>query len=215
MTTLNYARRALARARERGISDALSYSCGVIQNAAMNLYLDLRYCGKISRTRHTASEITDEYHAVEHTEWRYLNNVFQEVEISKDDVLVDVGCGDGRVLAYWLHRGIKNRIVGIEIDPATALDTSRRFQRFKNVEILCGDAADLVRESSGTLFYLFNPFHGRPLERFASAFRATQGSRVVLYCYNDLGPFQACKVRIFLKKDQDPAYRFAVITLPN
>ena len=48
----------------------------------------------------------------------YLGKLFsnENVPIRPDDVLVDVGSGKGRVLNFWLQKGLRNRIVGIEID---------------------------------------------------------------------------------------------------
>ena len=77
--------------------------------------------------------------------------------IKNDDVLVDVGCGRGRVINHWLKLGLKNKIYGLEIDPSEATKTARRLQKWKNVSIRCGNAIEIL-PGDATLVYLFNPF---------------------------------------------------------
>jgi precorrin-6B methylase 2 len=60
--------------------------------------------------------------------------------IEPNDVLVDVGCGKGRVTNWWLSQGLRNRMVGIELDPDVASATEKRLRRFSNVTILNEDA---------------------------------------------------------------------------
>jgi hypothetical protein len=65
-------------------------------------------------------------------------------------------------------------MIGLEIDPAVAATTSRRYRRYPNVEIRAGDAiASLPRE--GTIFYLGNPFNREATQRFSQALIATRG----------------------------------------
>jgi len=77
--------------------------------------------------------------------------------VLETDVLVDIGCGKGRVINWWLDQGFANQIVGLELDETVALKTKRRLRRHKNVTIICGDALTHLPEN-GTIFYLFNPF---------------------------------------------------------
>lgn len=212
MSPISYMRRIVNRAITRGPIDTIVYSYSVVENEAANRYLDLRFGRKRSTSRHTESEKIPGVHWIQHTDWKFLRNAFKTQAIKPTDVLVDVGCGDGRVISYWLSQGHKNKIVGIEIDPSTAADTARRFARFKNVEIISGDAAEHVRATGGTLFYLFNPFLGEPLRRFAESIKEMRDVRIVFYSYNDLTPFDGWHVEKFLEPGQDPAYRFAIIT---
>jgi 16S rRNA A1518/A1519 N6-dimethyltransferase RsmA/KsgA/DIM1 with predicted DNA glycosylase/AP lyase activity len=92
-------------------------------------------------------------------------------------MLVDVGCGDGRVINFWLNSGYKNPIVGIEIDGATARSTSDRMARYSNVEIIHGDASKANLE--GTVFYLFNPFIGQMMVNFERRRRGCPGKIII------------------------------------
>lgn len=210
---LNYAMRAIRRAIDRGPVDTVAYSYSVARNAILSAYIDLRYGGKRATTRLNVNAGHPENNTLQHTDWKFLNEIFQQVTIRPDDVLVDVGCGDGRVISYWLSRGCKNKIVGIEIDPDTAEDARRRFSRFPNVTILQGDAADALKQTGGTLLYIFNSFSGETLRRFAGAAREI-GAKVIFYSFHDLTPFDGWRIERHLKPGQDRAYRFAVLTPP-
>ena len=90
-----------------------------------------------------------------------LSLIFKNEPIADDDVLVDVGCGKGRVLNWWLSRRLSNRIVGLELDPEIAAHTRHRLRKYRNVTIITGDAIENL-PVDGTLFFVFNPF-GRPV----------------------------------------------------
>jgi hypothetical protein len=91
--------------------------------------------------------------------------------IRDDDVLVDIGCGRGRVINWWLsnHRG--NRIYGLEIDPDIASETARRLKRYRKVTIPSGDACTLL-PADGTVSFMFEAFHGPMMLRFISALKS-------------------------------------------
>ncbi|MHB1423507.1 MAG: methyltransferase domain-containing protein [Gemmataceae bacterium] len=95
-----------------------------------------------------------------------LRRVFRQVPIRPDDVLVDVGCGKGRVLSWWLTMGYRNRMIGLELDPRIAARTAARFAGAPNVQIITGDAIENF-PPEGTIFWLYNPFH----EPIVRAFR--------------------------------------------
>jgi SAM-dependent methyltransferase len=85
-----------------------------------------------------------------------LEYVFQD-RIKATDVLVDVGCGRGRVINWWLYKGYRNRMVGLEMDVTTAENARKRLRRCKNVTVVTGNAVENL-PPEGTIFYLFNPF---------------------------------------------------------
>lgn len=106
------------------------------------------------------------------------------LRVRPDDVLVDVGCGRGRVLNWWLDHGVRAPIVGIEIDAEIAHQTRRRLASASNVTILTGDAADLL-PPNGTLVFLYNPFDQHTMRRFEARLstrgRASDRLRIVYY----------------------------------
>lgn len=98
------------------------------------------------------------------TDYAIMPQIF-DGRINPSDVLVDVGCGKGRVINWWLSRGLKNRIYGIEMLEDVAASVRRRLQKFQNVTIITGDATEQL-PGDGTLFFLFNPFEDWLMDRF-------------------------------------------------
>lgn len=131
---------------------------------AETVWIDARFggfCGGRSKTAFGHRGASD----VHNLSYRVVEQALRTVAIAPDDVLVDVGCGRGRVLNWWLHRGTTNRIVGIELDPAVAARVKSRLAAYDNVEILAGDAVDLTPPES-TLCFLFNPFGAEVFKRW-------------------------------------------------
>jgi SAM-dependent methyltransferase len=83
---------------------------------------------------------------------------FDYYSIKENDVIVDVGCGKGRVLNYLLYRGIKNKIIGYEINEAVGNQTKKNLSRFNNVEILSENIFDDFPEHAN-VFYMAHPFN--------------------------------------------------------
>jgi SAM-dependent methyltransferase len=159
-----------------------------------NALRDLRYgapLGGTIKTRHAHLGA----HDIGNADYDDLALLFADAGVSAEDVLVDVGCGKGRALNWFLARYPDNTIYGIELDEEICARTARRLRRFANVKVVCGDATKLLPEE-GTVFYLFNPF-GEPVMR---AFAAALGDlparadgrqrRVVYYNTKHLAPFE-------------------------
>src|SRR5262249_50429971 len=90
-----------------------------------------------------------------------LRRIFADVPISPDDVLVDFGCGGGRLINFWLSMGLENKMIGLEIEPTLAERTTRRLAGRKNVEIIAGDGLQHLPPDA-TFYWLFNPFTNTP-----------------------------------------------------
>lgn len=98
------------------------------------------------------------------SDYQTLDYVFAN-RIKPSDVLVDIGCGKGRVFNWWLRQNLDNRMIGIELDWKIAAATQKRLQDYPNVSILAGDAVELI-PPEGTLFYLYNPFGEETMSKF-------------------------------------------------
>jgi hypothetical protein len=160
--------------------------------------LDLRFGGPLGgsvATRYADLGAKD----VTSTDYSLLPSVFPPGSIGPDDVLVDVGCGKGRVIQWWLSRGYRNPMVGLEIDPDIGARTARRLRRFANVEIRPGNAVEHL-PPGGTVFFLFNPFTAAVVEAFREGvFAAAQRpERVRLFYLNPV------HIDVF---ERDPAWQ--------
>lgn len=169
-----------------------------------NATVDLRFGSFLGGTIRSRYEHLGAFH-VANSDYDDLPALFRAAEIAPDDVVVDVGCGKGRVINWLLMHYPANAVYGIEIDPEVCAETARRLRRYANVEIVCGDATTML-PTDGTVFYLFNPFDEHVLRRFADAFLAgrASGRRVVYY---------NCRyVDVFL---DDPRFLVDQIELPS
>lgn len=152
---------------------------------ARNIAFDLRYgafLGGVIPTRYIRAGAIN----VANSDYGVLPHLFDRL-IEEDDVLVDVGCGKGRVLNWWLRFYPRNRIVGIELDDEVAEKTRHRLRKRLQVAVYSGNVLDNFPEE-GTLFYLFNPFDRVVMRKFLDRFFESRSqrrpkSRKILY-YN-------------------------------
>ncbi len=149
---------------------------------------DLRHGALLGGTTRTRFAHLGAFHSA-NSPYADLDRVFAGVAVAPGDLIVDVGCGKGRSLNWFLDRYPGNDIVGIELDPDIAAATAKRLRREQRVTILCGDAVDRL-PPEGRIFYLFNPFDEAAVARFAAALLARPGPATIVY-YNDkhLEPF--------------------------
>ena len=101
------------------------------------------------------------------TDYRLLDHVFKTYPLKNNDIFIDVGCGEGRVLTYLYLRRVRNKLIGIELDPDVAETARKRTKNCKNIEILCEnvmECADVIKEA--TAIYIFNPFDDTVLVPF-------------------------------------------------
>ena len=64
------------------------------------------------------------------TPYFVLENLFSELDFSEESHLLDVGCGTGRVLSFFIQSKLSGHATGIELDPDIAeyaRNWSRRF----------------------------------------------------------------------------------------
>lgn len=141
--------------------------------AALAAWQDRRFGGVSVEQRKSSRFSAQGAEAVQSSDYRALGRIFRrQVKLTAQDVLLDVGCGEGRVLTYLASRHCKARLMGIELDPDAAATARNRVAACPggtSIQILCGNilddsTADLFR--SVTVYYLFNPFNGKIFSKF-------------------------------------------------
>ncbi|MFA7382438.1 MAG: class I SAM-dependent methyltransferase [Desulfurivibrionaceae bacterium] len=95
---------------------------------------------------------------------RSFNRLIDTLPLPPEAVLVDFGCGKGRVLLLAVLRGVK-KAVGIEFSPelcAVARANVGIVEKAKgfplDITVIEGDVTDYLIEDDQNVFFLFNPF---------------------------------------------------------
>lgn len=100
------------------------------------------------------------------TPYWLIRKIIKRIDLCEDDVVFDLGCGKGRVVAVFSRQKV-HQVIGIEIDEGLAQVAARNANRVRGrrspIRILCENAADANYEK-GTVFFLFNPFGIETLE---------------------------------------------------
>ncbi len=100
----------------------------------------------------------DAYHyPYEPTPYSVLERLAKSGYLSRRNILVDYGCGKGRVSCF-LRYTVGCRAIGVEYDEAMYRQAQENQKRFgKEVSFVCENAEDFLVEDADC-FYFFNPF---------------------------------------------------------
>ena len=111
------------------------------------------------------------------TPYYVLDDLFAHFTFTLRTRLLDVGCGTGRVLAYFLKQGYPGRATGVELDPGLAYTAKVWTAGHANLRVVTGSVLDLDL-GDFTDFYLFNPFDWNILQEFIAQLE-TQARRAI------------------------------------
>ncbi|HHU78001.1 MAG: SAM-dependent methyltransferase [Caldicoprobacterales bacterium] len=108
---------------------------------------------------------TIHYNRYEATPYEALNLLFEEYTLSRNDKLVDFGCGRGRV-AFYIHNRFNIPVTGVEVIEKTyeqALENKAAYLKDNQhisapVNFHLGPAEDYEIKPDENRFYFFNPF---------------------------------------------------------
>ena len=165
-----YLRRVIMSLREKGVIGTMQAAISFL----LDWGFDLRYGTDTMRWRPLQglairSENVDSGRGYVATKTRFLRRFFAEIPPPAGGVLVDFGCGKGRVLLVASRYPFR-RIVGVEFSPELCAVARRNIEIYKrkagipyNLEIWEGDAARYPIQDDETVFFFFNPFDERVL----------------------------------------------------
>ena len=115
---------------------------------------------KIKTTGRDDSRANTFNYPYEPTDYRVLQRLAHSGLINKKNLLIDYGCGKGRVSFYMsFETGCKS--IGVEYDERLyekANDNLRSYVKPYNVEFNCINAVEFSVPSDADRFYFFNPF---------------------------------------------------------
>jgi SAM-dependent methyltransferase len=102
------------------------------------------------------------------TPYKKLEKVVEYLKLSSDDVCIDLGCGKGRVVFFFASQKVK-KVIGVELVENLVNIAKKNLKNLRikdraTVEIFHGDATDFNFEEC-TIFFLFNPFGYKTLEK--------------------------------------------------
>ena len=98
--------------------------------------------------------------------WGVLARILPKREVSKEDVLIDIGCGMGPVLVEAGARYDFRRIIGIDVVPEftkvaeETIERGREHLRCKDIDVLTGDVTEYELPDDVTVIFMADPFRG-------------------------------------------------------
>lgn len=113
-------------------------------------------------------------------EYQELSHIFDRVFLSSSDVIMDVGCGKGRLFNYLLQRGFEGKMIGVEIDEEVASFVAKRLKRYDNIEIITGNALDFISDRVD-IYFMFNPFKDSMFQDFITQVEEKQKKAHIIY----------------------------------
>lgn len=128
-----------------------------LYNTVMNRKIDQKLN---IETQKIVQYYSDSHHnRYEATHYRVLDEILKLNLIREDDVVVDYGCGKGRVDFYFSYRtGCKCKGIEYNEDMFLYANENLKSSFVKNVEFILCDAVNYVVQEDETIFYFFNPF---------------------------------------------------------
>lgn len=120
---------------------------------------------KIRTVGRDASCEDNYHHAYEPTPYTVLERLADSGYLDERSVVVDYGCGKGRV-GFFLNHRLGCRCIGIEYNQdmyQAALDNCQRYPR-RNVCQIIHQAAEEYAVEDADSFYFFNPFSAELLK---------------------------------------------------
>jgi predicted RNA methylase len=142
-------------------------------------HLGIQSASFIDAARIKVSGIENE--AYEVTGYQTLKSIFERIKPSEGDatdVLLDAGCGTGRVMAFAATLNYRE-VIGFDISPSLVEIAARNLEqaaprfRCKDVTVSAASAADFEIPDTVTTVFCFNPFYGSVMTRFVDRVRAS------------------------------------------
>ena len=160
--------------------------CSEADLVAHDIEIDHAICGRSLFAPDEPRLAEKGAHSSSPTFYFVLHDLLGKLDPTSQTHLLDVGCGTGRVLAYWLWQGLPGQVTGIELDPEAAAVARSWSARYDNLHVVEGNVLEHDL-SPYTDFYLFNPFDPSILKRFIEAVEAQVTRQVTVIHMSDNG----------------------------
>ena len=100
---------------------------------------------------------SNQVHASQPSHYRVLEKIFCKSHFTEDDSILDIGCGKGRILAFFTERGHKGKLTGVELRKEVAEECRQWIKAYPNIQIIAGNVLELDLNNY-TVMVMFNPF---------------------------------------------------------
>ena len=136
-----------------------------------------------------AASNRQDYHP---TPWLPLKRAFRDQNVTREDVLIDFGCGKGRVLFQAAMYPFR-RVIGVELSAELAEIARRNVARSlpsfrcQDVQVINADVLTYAIPDDITIAYFFDPFHGEVFQAVLDKLVASvrRGPRELTIIYMD------------------------------
>lgn len=147
------------------------------------------------------------------TPYDVISQMLHMANIKKDDLLMDLGCGDGRMLVLAAQK-YGTRGIGIEIDPDMVREARRNAKKndvYDLVQIMQADIFDVdISEADVLLIYLLPEMNQRLIPQIETM---KPGSRLVFNNY-DLPGFYADRDLEIVSNENNSLHTIFLYTTP-
>ena len=100
------------------------------------------------------------YQRLSDPQFRWGMKVLERVRLRGDEVVLDVGCGSGRLTAQLLERVPRGRVIANDASPSMMQQAREQLARFGDkVQFIEGSALDLTLDQAADLVFSTATFH--------------------------------------------------------
>ncbi|MBQ2653720.1 MAG: class I SAM-dependent methyltransferase [Methanobrevibacter sp.] len=137
------------------------------------------------------SKEDDDNYGYDPTPYVVLQNLIKLDILKKEDIIVDYGCGKGRI-GFFLNNQIGYKVVGIDHDERMiekANENLKRYGNNENIIFIHSKAEDYIPDESNC-FYFFNPFSTKifrkVLERIGESYKRRPREILIFFYYSTI-----------------------------
>ncbi len=168
----------MKRAFTKGPSNSLQSVLSVVDDYAFDRRHRLDTRSEVAINDLDISD-EDKQHADKYkpTRARYFRKIMAKLNLPREGVFVDVGCGKGRVLLLAAEHGF-DQVVGLEISHALCEIAKRNVATFQegtptasSIKVVCTNILDYEMKDSETVFFLYSPFDHAVTKSFLAMIR--------------------------------------------